>query len=149
MPRRGYNLNSAAYGSWNAMLARIRLSNGPKARCYRGRGISVCERWLKFENFLADMGDRPIGMTLERRDNDGNYEPSNCCWSTRKEQAHNRRRVLGATGVPGTTRRSGGCFCAQINRDGKVSNLGTYDTLEEAAEVYRTACMKFDGEPPR
>lgn len=73
---------------WRDMMHRCK---DLKNKDYGGRGIAVCDRWMKFENFFEDMGSRPKGTQIDRIDNDGNYEPSNCKWSTPKENSNNKR----------------------------------------------------------
>jgi len=78
--------------SWVAMNSRCSNPNATHYQYYGGRGIAVCDRWRgDFQAFLADMGERPEGRTLDRIDVDGNYEPSNCRWATPVEQAANKR----------------------------------------------------------
>jgi hypothetical protein len=82
------------YNSWCNMIRRCTHDNDPRYPEWGGRGITVCERWLDYPNFLADMGERPPGTTLDREDNDGNYEPGNCRWATPPEQMANRRNTV-------------------------------------------------------
>ena len=79
------------YEAWVAMRKRCRANKKYRAQYY-DRGIRVCDRWSEFPAFLSDMGECPPGLTLDRIDNDGNYEPGNCRWATAKQQCNNTRR---------------------------------------------------------
>ncbi|TDR34683.1 hypothetical protein [Aquamicrobium defluvii] len=83
---------SPTHTSWRGMIDRCTNPKHGYYEYYGARGITVCDRWRNYENFLADMGERPDGTTLDRVDNDGNYEPGNCRWATWDEQGANKRK---------------------------------------------------------
>lgn len=82
---------SPTYTAWANMIQRCKNARNKRFKDYGGRGIKVCDRWHGFTVFLADMGEKPPGLTLDRIDNDGNYEPGNCRWATAAEQRANKR----------------------------------------------------------
>jgi hypothetical protein len=85
---------SPTYVSWTSMVTRCTNPSRNTWKDYGGRGITVCERWRAFDSFLADMGERPSGTSLDRIDPNGNYEPGNCRWADKKTQALNRRPLV-------------------------------------------------------
>lgn len=93
VPRERY----ATRRCWRAMVSRCTNRADQNYTRYGGRGITVCERWLVFENFLADMGDRPQGLSIERINNERGYSPENCCWASRAAQVLNTRRTVRLT----------------------------------------------------
>lgn len=104
---------SPTWLSWLCMWRRCTVASRWDFKFYGGRGVKICDRWRVFANFLADMGERPAGTSLDRIDFDGNYEPDNCRWATRVQQQNNRRsnRLVTCGGVTATlaewSRRTG------------------------------------------
>ena len=121
------------YSSYWSMRTRCYNPNVSerKKKSYQDKGIKVCERWLEsFHNFLEDMGERPLGMTLDRIENDGDYTKDNCKWSTAKEQAANRDNSVKVKGIyhrPETARRRQSWY---VNGDGKY--LGRFSEYWDA-----------------
>lgn len=100
--KKGYS-RSSEYGIWRSILTRCYNKKHPSSKNHGRRGITICNRWKLFSNFLEDMGERPSkNHCIDRINNDGNYEPSNCRWVTWKEQQNNRRSNVKLT-FNGTT----------------------------------------------
>lgn len=92
---RSAKLRTPTYSSWARMIQRCTNPKYNKYQLYGGRGITICDRWLKFEDFLVDMGERPKGKTIDRfPDRNGNYEPGNCRWATINEQNRNLNTTI-------------------------------------------------------
>jgi len=102
-------IRSRTYRTWMSMRERCNCQSSKDFKNYGRRGVWVCERWKEYNNFLADMGERPPGMSIDRIDNNIGYTPSNCRWATRLQQNRNKR-----------TNRA----------------VGSHPSLTEAAEIY-------------
>ncbi len=130
------------YQCWQNMKKRCYNSKDINYENYGARGIVVCDRWLNsFEDFYSDMKDCPEGYSLDRIDVDGNYEPDNCRWSTRSEQAYNTRIPKNnSTGIPGVCfhiRREK--YQVRIAKEGKRIHLGYFLSLEDAIKARHEA----------
>jgi len=133
------------YQTWANMVHRCTNPDDIGYSYYGGRGITVCDRWLKFENFFADMGIKPKGLTIERKDNDLGYFKENCCWASMSDQSKNKRiqknNKTGVTGIcwhPQTKK-----YQASIRVNGKQKYIGLFVSLEQAAEARKQAEQKY------
>ena len=131
------------YHAWINMKQRCYNENKEDYKYYGGRGISVCNRWFtSFENFYADMGDRPCSKhSLDRIDNNCNYKPSNCKWSTVTEQRLNRRQFKSILGEKHIIMNGKG-YQVQFTRGGEKLHCGSYKTLDRAI-VARDAMLEY------
>jgi len=132
-PREKHGMcDTPEYMAWQHMKDRCSNPNYDKSKNYLGRGVTVCERWLdSFINFYEDMGDKPTtNHSLDREDNNGDYDPSNCRWATNKQQVNNRRALPNSTGYTYIHRNHKG-FLVRIKR----VCYGTHDTIKEAIVV--------------
>lgn len=136
------------HSSWKSMKARCYNKNNAEYYRYGGRGIKVCDRWLhSLPNFVADMGKRPDGMSLDRIDPYGNYEPSNCRWATAQQQNRNYRLVprnkSGYHGVRKIVLKTCIRYNASIMVNNKKIHIGRYKTYEEAVNARKRAELKY------
>lgn len=128
------------YRIWDGMRRRCKNNKDQRYQYYGGRGISVCDRWKhSFECFLLDMGPRPSNEhSIDRIDNDGNYEPENCRWATRSLQTHNQHKIKGITsryrGV--FFDRSRNKWVASVRLNSAVIRKSRHNTELEAARTY-------------
>jgi hypothetical protein len=142
------------YSTWRGMLARCHAPSSKHFPDYGARGISVCDRWrYSFQSFVEDMGARPEGMSIDRKDNDGDYEPSNCRWATQAVQNKNRRfrvdrsaitsvhhlRIVGGAGDPDSVpaRQLDVVIAAEALYDAQMS--GDYALIERNEERFERA----------
>lgn len=130
--------NHYLYGTWYNMVSRTTKPKDKSYKNYGLQGVRVCNRWLLFSNFIEDMGERPKGMTLDRIDPYGDYEPSNCRWATSTIQAINRKPyVFTKSGHRGVVKVQSGRWKSYIKLRGREISLGRYDKLSDAVDARR------------
>ena len=138
---------SYTYVSWGAMKQRCYNKNSKSYNWYGGRGIKVCDRWIdSYDNFLKDMGERPKGMTLDRKNPDGDYTPENCRWAdvfTQAQNKNNTRNVKSGEHLIKLTQS--GRFQVRFTRKRKTYYFGTYDRLSDAIVARDAGIIKIDG----
>ena len=133
---------SSEYCIWAGIIQRCRNPKSMSYKNYGGRGITVCDEWMDFANFLKDMGKKPSSKhTIERVNNDEGYNPTNCIWADRFVQSQNQRiRVDNKTGFRGVSLRNpGGKYYAKICAHGKQIHLGCFDNIDDAVQARRQA----------
>lgn len=124
---------SPTYRTWRSMLARCHGPQKDKYKYYGGSGVSVCTEWrTSFSNFLDDMGERPDGMTLDRKDGALGYSKDNCRWATLSEQAVNRRQYESKSGIKNVVWRKNR-WVVVIKQKGRSDYFGSFTNLEDAA----------------
>ena len=140
------------YMMLDSMIQRCYNENNCRYYTYGGRGITVCDRWLEKPrykavlNFIEGMGECPDGLTLDRIDVDGNYEPSNCRWADSSMQAYNQtKRITNTSGKVGVDWHKGK-WQARLIKDYVNINLGRFNTFEEACAARDAAELKYFGE---
>jgi hypothetical protein len=138
---------SETYVTWGSMLQRCNNPNSSNFFKYGGRGITVCERWFKFEHFFKDMGERPKGLTLERINNEKGYVLENCKWASPIEQSRNQRvRQANKTGIAGVfwyePRQK---YCVRIMASYKQNHIGYFANLEDAIVARKKAEIEYWG----
>jgi len=141
--------NTPLYSKWKGMKNRCYQQSYKHYSRYGGRGIEVCERWKdNFENFYNDMHDSYFeGAELDRINNDGNYEPSNCRWVTHEENANNRSLYKNKTGYTGIVYKEKiKKYCANINHKRKQKHIGCFETLEEAVNARKEFIIEWNKE---
>ena len=135
-----------AYRSWSDMIRRCYGENSKSYKNYGGRGIKVHQDWLdSFVNFYNDMGECLEGLTLERKDVNKSYSPSNCIWADRQTQARNKRTYKSnSSGCKGVSKyKNSKKWVAYISVDKSIKYLGSFTELEEAVEARRKAEEKY------